>query len=144
MLRTTASANFLGWRQAADSNYFPEIAMSFLNPSLSFARLLLLVAGLLEPVWAGAMKASDGFTKLWPAVLTIVAAWSSFALLGLSLKALPVGTAYAVWTGIDAVGTAVLGIFMATRAHQDDPGGAMTFSPTARIFSASGNSRSPG
>ncbi len=86
--------------------------MSFLNPSLGFAWLLLLVAGLLEPVWAGAMKASDGFTKLWPAVLTIVAAWSSFVLLGLSLKALPVGTAYAVWTGIGAVGTAVLGIFM--------------------------------
>ena len=85
---------------------------NLLNPSISFAWLLLLVAGLLEPVWAGAMKASDGFTKLWPAVLTIVAAWSSFALLGLSLKALPVGTAYAVWTGLGAVGTAILGIII--------------------------------
>ena len=86
--------------------------MSLLNPSVGFAWLLLLVAGLLEPVWAGAMKASDGFTRLWPAVLTIVAAWSSFILLGLSLKALPVGTAYAVWTGLGAVGTAILGILM--------------------------------
>lgn len=85
---------------------------SLLNPTVALAWLLLLAAGLLEPVWASAMKASDGFTKLWPAVLTIVAAWSSFALLGLSLKALPVGTAYAVWTGIGAVGTAILGIFM--------------------------------
>lgn len=81
-----------------------------LNPNVAWG--FLLVAGLLEPVWAGAMKASDGFTRFWPAVLTIVAAWMSFALLGLSLKALPVGTAYAVWTGIGAVGTAVLGIFM--------------------------------
>lgn len=85
---------------------------SLLNPTVAFAWVLLLTAGLLEPVWASAMKASDGFTKLWPAVLTIVAAWSSFALLGLSLKALPVGTAYAVWTGIGAVGTAILGILM--------------------------------
>lgn len=86
--------------------------MSLLNPTIGFAWVLLLTAGLLEPVWAGAMKASDGFTKLWPAVLTIVAAWASFALLGLSLKALPVGTAYAVWTGIGAVGTAVVGIIV--------------------------------
>ena len=85
--------------------------MSYLlNPNVAW--ILLLIAGLLEPVWAGAMKASDGFTRLWPAVLTLVAAWSSFALLGLSLKALPVGTAYAVWTGIGAVGTGILGILM--------------------------------
>ena len=80
------------------------------NPAVAWT--LLVVAGLLEPVWATAMKASDGFTKLWPAVLTIVAAWGSFALLGLSLKALPVGTAYAVWTGMGAVGTALLGMYM--------------------------------
>lgn len=83
---------------------------NLMNPN--FAWLLLLIAGLLEPVWAGAMKASDGFTKLWPAVLTLVASCSSFVLLGLSLKALPVGTAYAVWTGLGAVGTAILGIIM--------------------------------
>ncbi len=86
--------------------------MSILNPTISLAWLLLLVAGLLEPVWAGAMKESDGFTKLWPAVLTLVASCSSFVLLGLSLKALPVGTAYAVWTGLGAVGTAILGIII--------------------------------
>jgi quaternary ammonium compound-resistance protein SugE len=84
--------------------------MNLSNPH--FAWLLLITAGLLEPVWAGAMKASDGFTRLWPSVLTLVAAWSSFALLGLSLKALPVGSAYAVWTGIGAVGTAILGIIL--------------------------------
>jgi quaternary ammonium compound-resistance protein SugE len=86
--------------------------MSLLNPSIGLAWILLVVAGLLEPVWAGAMKASDGFTKLWPAVLTLASAWSSFVLLGLALKALPVGTAYAVWTGMGAVGTALLGIAM--------------------------------
>ncbi len=83
---------------------------NLMNPN--FAWLLLLIAGLLEPVWAGAMKESDGFTKLWPAVLTLVASCSSFVLLGMSLKALPVGTAYAVWTGLGAVGTAILGIMM--------------------------------
>lgn len=85
---------------------------SLLNPTVGLAWLLLLVAGLLEPVWAGAMKASEGFTRLWPAVLTLIASCSSFVLLGLSLKALPVGTAYAVWTGLGAVGTAILGIIM--------------------------------
>ena len=85
---------------------------NLLNPSISFAWLLLLIAGLLEPVWAAAMKESAGFTKLWPAVLTLVASCSSFVLLGLALKALPVGTAYAVWTGMGAVGTAILGIVM--------------------------------
>lgn len=82
--------------------------LDFVTPTIAWA--LLIAAGLLEPVWAGAMKASDGFTKLWPAVLTLAAAWSSFVLLGLSLKALPVGSAYAVWTGIGAVGTAIVGI----------------------------------
>ena len=74
------------------------------------AWLVLLGAGLLEIVWAISMKASEGFTKLPYTVLTIAAAWLSFWLLGLSLKALPVGTAYAVWTGIGAVGAAALGI----------------------------------
>ncbi len=81
---------------------------NFANPAVAWTALI--IAGLLEPVWAGAMKASDGFTKLWPVVLTLGAAWASFALLGLSLKALPVGSAYAVWTGIGAVGTAIVGI----------------------------------
>lgn len=73
---------------------------------------ILLVAGLLEIVWAMTMKASEGFSKWHFTAVTIVAAWASFVLLGLSLKALPVGTAYAAWTGIGAVGTAVLGMLI--------------------------------
>ena len=74
------------------------------------AWLILLGAGLLEIVWSISMKASEGFTRLPYTALTIAAAWLSFWLLGISLKALPVGTAYAVWTGIGAVGAAILGI----------------------------------
>jgi quaternary ammonium compound-resistance protein SugE len=76
------------------------------------AWLILLVAGLLEIVWAISMKASEGFTRWLFTVVTIAAAWGSFYLLGLSLKALPVGTAYAAWTGIGAVGTAILGMML--------------------------------
>jgi quaternary ammonium compound-resistance protein SugE len=71
---------------------------------------LLLVAGLLEIVWSVSMKASDGFTKHTYTGVTLVAAWLSFWLLGLAMKSLPVGTAYAVWTGIGAVGASVLGM----------------------------------
>ena len=74
------------------------------------AWLILLVAGILEIVWAVSMKASEGFTRWHFTAVTIVAAWLSFYLLGLSLKALPVGTAYAAWTGIGAVGAAILGM----------------------------------
>jgi quaternary ammonium compound-resistance protein SugE len=76
----------------------------------NLAWVLLLVAGLLEIVWSVSMKASHGFTKHHFTVITLVAAWFSFWLLGLALRQLPVGTAYAVWTGIGAVGAAVLGI----------------------------------
>lgn len=78
----------------------------------STAWWILLVAGLLEIVWAITMKASEGFTKWHLTAMTIVVAWASFLLLGLSLKSLPVGTAYAAWTGIGAVGTAILGILI--------------------------------
>ncbi|QUJ75875.1 multidrug efflux SMR transporter [Sulfitobacter albidus] len=74
--------------------------------------LILALAGLLEIVWAASMKASDGFTKIGPSVLTGVAAFLSFWLLGLAMKSLPLGTAYAVWVGIGALGAAVLGIAM--------------------------------
>lgn len=74
------------------------------------AWLLLLVAGLLEIVWAISMKASHGFTKPHFTVITLVAAGLSFWLLGLALRQLPVGTAYAAWTGIGAVGAATFGI----------------------------------
>ncbi|MBQ8106835.1 MAG: quaternary ammonium compound efflux SMR transporter SugE [Afipia sp.] len=73
---------------------------------------MLFVAGLLEIGWAIGLKYTDGFTKLTPSVLTIVSMIASVLLLGLSLKTLPVGTAYAVWTGIGSVGTAILGIWL--------------------------------
>jgi quaternary ammonium compound-resistance protein SugE len=73
---------------------------------------MLFVAGLLEIGWAIGLKYTDGFTRLVPSVLTIVSMVASVALLGLSLKTLPVGTAYAVWTGIGSVGTAILGIWL--------------------------------
>jgi quaternary ammonium compound-resistance protein SugE len=79
-----------------------------LTPNLAW--LLLVVAGLLEIVWSVSMKASHGFTKHHFTAITIIAAWLSFWLLGLALRQLPVGTAYAVWTGIGAVGAAILGI----------------------------------
>jgi len=72
--------------------------------------VLLLLAGVLEIVWSVSMKASDGFTKHHFTAITLVAAALSFWLLGLALRQLPVGTAYAVWTGVGAVGAAVLGI----------------------------------
>jgi quaternary ammonium compound-resistance protein SugE len=76
------------------------------------AWLLLFFAGLLEIVWSVSMKASAGFTRLHFTALTLVAAWLSFWLLGLAMRTLPVGTAYAVWTGIGAVGAALLGILL--------------------------------
>ena len=76
----------------------------------NLAWVLLVAAGLLEIVWAISMKASQGFTKHHFTSITLIAAALSFWLLGLSLRQLPVGTAYAVWTGIGAVGAAILGI----------------------------------
>ncbi len=74
--------------------------------------IILFVAGLFETSWAIGMKYSDGFTKLYPSIFTIVAMAISVYLLSVSLKTIPVGTAYAVWTGIGAVGTAILGIIL--------------------------------
>jgi len=73
------------------------------------AWVLLVIAGLLEVVWATAMKQSQGFTRPLPAAITLVAMIASFALLGVAMKSLPLGTAYAVWTGIGAVGAFVVG-----------------------------------
>jgi quaternary ammonium compound-resistance protein SugE len=73
---------------------------------------LLFIAGLLEVAWAAGLKSSDGFTRLWPSVFTIVTALGSFVLLALAMRQLPLGTAYAVWTGIGAVGAFVFGIVM--------------------------------
>jgi quaternary ammonium compound-resistance protein SugE len=71
--------------------------------------LLLVIAGLLEVVWAIAMKRSEGFTKLWPSVVTILGMLASFYLLARAMKALPLGTAYPIWVGIGAVGAAIAG-----------------------------------
>jgi quaternary ammonium compound-resistance protein SugE len=70
----------------------------------------LLIAGLLEVVWAVGLKYTEGWTQLWPSVGTVAAMILSFWFLSLALKGLPIGTAYAVWTGIGAVGTALVGI----------------------------------
>ncbi len=72
----------------------------------------LFLAGLLEIVWALALKYSYGFTRLWPSVATCLAIVLSFGLLGLSLKSVPFGTAYAIWTGIGAAGAATAGILL--------------------------------
>jgi quaternary ammonium compound-resistance protein SugE len=76
------------------------------------AWLLLAIAGLLEVGWAVGLKYTEGFSRLWPSVLTVAAMVASLGLLGLALKTLPVGTAYAVWTGIGAVGTAAFGMLV--------------------------------
>jgi quaternary ammonium compound-resistance protein SugE len=76
------------------------------------AWLLLIVAGLCEIVWAIGLKYAAGFTRLWPSVATIVAMLVSIVLLGYAMKSLPVGTSYAVWVGVGATGTAILGIFL--------------------------------
>lgn len=76
------------------------------------AWLILFVAGLFEICWAIGLKYTEGFSRLWPSVGTIVAMIISFMLLSISLKTLPIGTAYAVWTGIGAVGTVILGIVL--------------------------------
>lgn len=72
----------------------------------------LMLAGLFEVGWAVGLKYTDGFTRLWPTVLTVAAMVVSMFLLGLALRDLPVGTAYAVWTGVGTLGTVILGIFL--------------------------------
>ena len=74
--------------------------------------LILLVAGLLEVVWAVGLKYTEGFTKLVPSAITLVAMVASVFLLGLAMRHLPLGTAYAVWTGIGTVGTAIVGMLL--------------------------------
>ena len=76
------------------------------------AWIILFIAGLFEVAWAIGLKYSGGFTKLWPSVFTIFTMVTSMGLLSYSVRSLPVGTAYAVWTGIGAVGTAILGIIL--------------------------------
>jgi quaternary ammonium compound-resistance protein SugE len=74
--------------------------------------ILLIVAGLFEIGWAIGLKYTEGFTRLWPSVWTVGAMVVSLGLLGLALKTIPIGTGYAVWTGVGAAGTAILGIIL--------------------------------
>ena len=76
------------------------------------AWIFLTIAGLFECAWAIGLKYTEGFTKLWPSVFTIAAMIISFQLLSLAMRSIPVGTAYAVWTGIGAVGVAVIGMIL--------------------------------
>jgi quaternary ammonium compound-resistance protein SugE len=84
------------------------------------AWLSLLLAGALEIIWALGLKYSQGFTRFWPSVVTLVAIVLSFISLGLSLRGVPFGTAYAIWTGIGAAGAVVAGIFLF--GESADPG----------------------
>jgi len=84
------------------------------------AWIFLIVAGVLEVVWAFYMKQSAGFTRLGPTVITLVAMIASFALLSASMRTLPLGTAYTIWTGIGAVGAFLVGIMVL-----NEPAGAM-------------------
>jgi len=81
------------------------------------AWLYLLLAGLLEVVWAIGMKYSEGFSKSTPTVMTIAGMIASFYFLSLALKTLPIGTAYAIWTGIGAVGTVIFGMIFLGEPH---------------------------
>jgi quaternary ammonium compound-resistance protein SugE len=74
--------------------------------------IILILAGMFEIGWAIGLKYSEGFTRLWPTVGTVLAMLISIGLLSIAMKSLPVGTAYAVWVGVGAVGTAILGIIL--------------------------------
>lgn len=79
---------------------------------MSLAWIYLLLAGCFEISWAIGLKFSDGFTKLWPSLFTLITGAASFYFLAKAVTTLPIGTAYAVWVGIGAMGTAVLGILL--------------------------------
>ncbi|WP_455429477.1 quaternary ammonium compound efflux SMR transporter SugE [Methylophaga thiooxydans] len=94
------------------------------------AWLILLIAGLLEVVWAVGLKQSEGLTRLWPSLLTVFTLLLSFWLLGLAMRSLPIGTAYGVWVGIGAVGTVIFGI-----VYLSEPAGAARLVSVALIIS---------
>jgi len=79
---------------------------------ISMAWFALFTAGLFEVGWAVGLKYTEGFTRLWPTVLTIISMIVSLGLLGVALRTLPLGTAYAIWTGVGTTGTVILGIFL--------------------------------
>jgi quaternary ammonium compound-resistance protein SugE len=88
----------------------------------------LLIAGLLEVAWAVGLKYTHGFTRLWPSVFTLATMAGSVGMLGLALRQLPLGTAYAVWTGIGTIGTAIAGMVML-----GEPAGALRLAAIALI-----------
>lgn len=90
--------------------------------------IILIAAGLLEVVWAVGLKYTEGFTRLVPSVVTLAAMTGSVVLLGLALRQLPLGTAYAVWTGIGTVGTAIVGMIVL-----GEPAGALRLGCIALI-----------
>ncbi len=92
------------------------------------AWIYLLAAGLLEIAWAVGLKYTQGFTRLWPSVFTVISMAASVGLLGLALRHLPLGTAYAIWTGIGTVGTAIAGMILL-----GEPAGAMRLGCIALI-----------
>lgn len=83
---------------------------------MSLAWIYLIIAGLLEICWATGLKYTDGFTRLWPSVFTVVTLAASMLLLAKAAQTLPIGTAYAVWVGIGALGAAILGIVLFNEA----------------------------
>lgn len=92
------------------------------------AWLILILAGIFEIGWAIGLKYTEGFTRVWPTVGTIAAMAISLALLGIAMKSLPVGTAYAVWVGVGTVGTVILGIVLL-----GEPANAMRLASVALI-----------
>ena len=90
---------------------------------------ILILAGLFEVAWAIGLKYTDGFTRLWPSVATVAAIALSMGLLGVAVRTLPVGTAYAVWVGVGAVGTVILGIVLL-----DEPANAARMISVALII----------
>lgn len=82
------------------------------------AWIYLITAGLLEIAWAAGLKQSNGFSRLWPSVITVVLMIASFILLGRAVRSIPLGTAYAAWTGIGAVGTAIVGIIFFAESRE--------------------------
>lgn len=91
--------------------------------------IILVLAGLFEIGWAIGLKYSEGFTRLWPSLGTIAAMAISLGLLGVAMKTLPVGTAYAIWVGVGAVGTVILGVVLF-----DEPVNALRIGSVALII----------
>lgn len=100
-----------------------------IDPGKHMNWIILLIAGLFEIAWAIGLKYSEGFTRLWPTVGTLAAMGISVWMLGIAMKTLPVGTAYAIWVGVGAVGTVILGVVLF-----DEPVNALRIGSVALII----------